>query len=137
MRHDARHPHVDELNLLAVLHALSDPVRMHVVQTLAKSGEHSWGALEVPVAKSTLSHHLKVLRAAGVTRTRNEGQRCFVDLRTGDLQARFPGVLDSLLASADQDLLSAPTSLDTPSGKAASTQRLRRTAAGRRTPPGE
>ncbi|MGI8780756.1 MAG: ArsR/SmtB family transcription factor [Solirubrobacteraceae bacterium] len=102
MRHDARHPDTDELDLLAVLHALSDPVRMQVVQTLAQGGEHSWGALEVPVAKSTLSHHLKVLRSAGVTRTRNEGQRCFVDLRADDLEARFPGVLRSLLASADR-----------------------------------
>ena len=112
MRHDAAHPATAELDLLAVLHALSDPVRMHVVQTLAEGGEHSWGALDVPVAKSTLSHHLKVLRSAGVTRTRNEGQRCFVDLRRDDLQARFPGVLDSLLASADRDLRPASTTPD-------------------------
>ncbi|MGH2761635.1 MAG: ArsR/SmtB family transcription factor [Thermoleophilaceae bacterium] len=101
MRQPSRHPDVAELDLLAVLHALSDPVRMHVVRTLAEGGEHSWGELQVPVAKSTLSHHLKVLRAAGVTRTRNEGQRCFVDLRADDLEARFPGVLASVLAAAN------------------------------------
>lgn len=123
MRDDGRHPPVDELELLAVLHALSDPVRMHIVQTLANDGEHSWGALQVPVAKSTLSHHLKVLRSAGVTRTRNEGQRCFVDLRADDLQARFPGVLNSLLAAADRDVL--PVSA-TPNPKPASAPRPRR-----------
>lgn len=67
-----------------------------------------------------------------MTRARNEGQRCFVDLRTNDLQARFPGVLDSLLASADEDLLPAPATPDAnPNPKAASTQRLQRPASSR------
>lgn len=95
-----------------MLHALSDPVRMHLVRTLAEGGEHGWGALKVPVAKSTLSHHLKVLRSAGVTRTRNEGQRCFVDLRTDDLEARFPGVLATILASTDRSPPPAPSTPD-------------------------
>ena len=100
VRNDAQPPATDQIDLLAVLHALSEPVRMHIVQTLAEGGEHAWGALEVPVANSTLSQHLKVLRAAGVTRTRKEGQRCFVSLREQDLEARFPGVLSNILVAA-------------------------------------
>jgi DNA-binding transcriptional ArsR family regulator len=52
------------------------------------------------VAKSTLSHHLKVLREAGVTRTRQDGTRCFVTLRRDSLDARFPGLLPALLSAA-------------------------------------
>ena len=50
--------------------------------------------------KSTLSHHLKVLREAGVTRTRQEGTRCFVTLRRDSLDARLPGLLPALLSAA-------------------------------------
>lgn len=89
-----------EPELLSVLHALSDPVRMQIVRQLSDGREHGWGELRVGVAKSTLSHHLKVLRAAGVTRTRKDGQRCFVTLRAEELEARFPGVLSSVLAAA-------------------------------------
>ena len=59
----------------------------------------SWGELDAPVAKSTLSHHLRVLRSSGVTRTREEGTRCYVHLRAEELEERFPGLLQSLMAS--------------------------------------
>jgi DNA-binding transcriptional ArsR family regulator len=55
------------------------------------------------VAKSTLSHHLRVLRDAGLTRTREEGTRCYVVLRRRDLQARLPGLLDSVLVAAETE----------------------------------
>jgi DNA-binding transcriptional ArsR family regulator len=80
-----------------VLSALGHPIRMHIVNTLAQGGEHGWGELDVPVANSTLSHHLKLLRDSGVTRTRAEGSRCFVSLRRDDLDHRFPGLLDAVL----------------------------------------
>jgi len=97
----AEHPDVGDLTLTAVLAALADPIRMGLVQSLADGHEQAWGDLRAPVAKSTLSHHLKVLRSAGVTRTREEGTRCFVRLRHDDLEERFPGVLSSVLAAAD------------------------------------
>jgi DNA-binding transcriptional ArsR family regulator len=86
-----------------VLAALSDPLRMGLVRLLADGRERGWGELRVPVAKSTLSHHLRVLRSAGITRTRQEGTRCFVELRRADLDGRFPGLLDAVLAAADGD----------------------------------
>ena len=97
---NAEHPDTAALTLTSVLAALSDPIRLQLVQTLADGREKAWSELRAPVAKSTLSHHLKVLRSAGVTRTRQEGTRCFVWLRTDDLEERFPGVLHTVLAAA-------------------------------------
>ena len=99
------HPPVEELSLPCVLHALSDPVRLIVVNSLASSGEQPCGTFPVPVAKSTLSHHLRVLREAGITRVREEGTLHYLSLRRADLDSRFPGVLDAVLSSCDeQDL---------------------------------
>ncbi|MFC4117710.1 ArsR/SmtB family transcription factor [Nonomuraea zeae] len=69
----------------------------------AGEGERGWGELRAPVAKSTLSHHLRVLRDAGLTRTRQEGTRCFVILRSADLQVRFPGLMEAVLAAAEDE----------------------------------
>jgi DNA-binding transcriptional ArsR family regulator len=66
---------------------------------LADGHERAWGDL-VPVAKSTLSHHLKILRTAGVTATHKEGTRCFVRLRLAELEDTLPGLLESVFASA-------------------------------------
>jgi DNA-binding transcriptional ArsR family regulator len=103
----AHHPEPDEMTLVAVLGALSDPIRIGLVRVLADGHERGWGQLRAPVAKSTLSHHLRVLRDAGLTRTRQEGTRCFVELRRHDLDTRFPGLLDSVLDAAHGDGIGA------------------------------
>jgi DNA-binding transcriptional ArsR family regulator len=100
---DAHHPDRAEIALTAVLAALSDPVRVGVVRLLADGRERGWGELRAPVAKSTLSHHLRVLRDAGITRTRQEGTRCFLRLRRTDIEARFPGLLEAVLTAAAGD----------------------------------
>ncbi|MBM7773014.1 DNA-binding transcriptional ArsR family regulator [Actinokineospora baliensis] len=87
------------LTLPEVLHALSDPTRLAVVAQLAGAGELSCGTLHVSVAKSTLSQHLRVLREAGVTRTRRDGNQRWLSLRRDDLDLRFPGLLESVLGS--------------------------------------
>ncbi|MGO2860160.1 MAG: ArsR/SmtB family transcription factor [Brevibacterium sp.] len=97
------HPDVDDISLTRVLSAMSDPLRLGIVNLLSDGVERQWGELDAPVSKSTLSHHMTTLRAAGITRTRDEGTRCFVHLRRGDLDARFPGLLDSLLSAASED----------------------------------
>lgn len=84
-----------------MLAALANPIRMSLGRTLADGREKAWSELSAPVAKSTLSHHLKVLRSAGVTRTRQKGTRCFVRLRRTDLDERFSGVQSSILAAAE------------------------------------
>jgi len=90
------HPKLEEITLTCVLAALSDPVRLKLVCRLSRGEELPWGQLEVDVANSTLSHHLKILREAGLTQHRKEGTRCFLSLRT-DLEGRFPGLLDQVL----------------------------------------
>ncbi|GAA4098441.1 helix-turn-helix domain-containing protein [Actinomadura miaoliensis] len=98
-----RHPEPDEMTLIEVMRALSDPIRVGLVRVLADGRERGWGELRAPVAKSTLSHHLRMLRDAGVTRTRQESTRCFVELRRSDLDTRFPGLLDAVLGAAHGD----------------------------------
>ncbi|MBN9448611.1 MAG: helix-turn-helix transcriptional regulator, partial [Bosea sp.] len=72
MRH-ARLPASEEIALEDVFHALSDPFRLEVVRRLATEGEQSCQALEGDRPKSSVSHHFRVLREAGLIRTRNEG----------------------------------------------------------------
>ncbi|WP_137802249.1 metalloregulator ArsR/SmtB family transcription factor [Kocuria sp. 2SI] len=96
----ATHPDLATVKLPEVLHALADPIRLGLVRLLSDGEERAWGQLDAPIAPSTLSYHLKVLRSAGITRTRMEGTRCFVHLRVGDLKDRFPGLLETTLALA-------------------------------------
>ncbi|WP_371127702.1 ArsR/SmtB family transcription factor [Streptomyces sp. KS_5] len=98
----AQHPASDDIELVAVMSALGDPIRLGLVRVLSDGREHGWGELRAPVAKSTLSHHLRVLRDAGVTRTRQEGTRCYVMLRRDDLDIRFPGLLTAVLSAVNQ-----------------------------------
>ena len=109
----AWHPEPGEMNLIEVMGALSDPIRVGLTRVLADGRERGWGELRVPVAKSTLSHHLRVLRDAGVTRTRQEGTRCFVELRRDDLDTRFPGLLNAVLDAAHDDDIGAQVTLTT------------------------
>lgn len=98
------HPGRDDLELTAVFHALSDPARLGIVLDLDASGnEMSCSALPVDMSKSTLSHHLKVLREAGLTITRVDGTRRMVSLRADDLDARFPGLLGAVIAAARRE----------------------------------
>lgn len=92
-----KHPDRAKIQLTDVFHALSDPTRLAIVRGLADEREQSCSGLNIPVAKSTLSHHLKVLRDAGVTSTRVEGTHRLMSLRHEDLEARFPGLLEVVL----------------------------------------
>jgi DNA-binding transcriptional ArsR family regulator len=95
------HPRRDEIELAAVLHALSDPVRLKMVAALAASqGEPTCSSFDVPVTKSTCTHHFKVLREAGIIHQRPQGTSRRNSLRREDLEARFPGLLETILKSA-------------------------------------
>lgn len=91
------HPAAADLDLSRVLHALSDPVRLEIVRELAAEPDRACGSFAAPVSKSTLSHHFRVLREAGVTLTRPVGNQRLVSLRRADLDARFPGLLAAVL----------------------------------------
>jgi DNA-binding transcriptional ArsR family regulator len=98
---DIAEPAAADFQLPRVLAALADRHRLATVQWVARNGE-SWcsrvmqGA-DLEMSKSTFSHHLRILREAGVVAKRHEGTRSYMCLRKEDLDARFPGLLDSIL----------------------------------------
>jgi DNA-binding transcriptional ArsR family regulator len=100
-------PELETVSLAVMMAALSDPVRVAIVRALDAQGESSCGACEVGVSKATRSHHFKVLREAGLTRTRAEGTHRFVALRRAEVDVRFPGLLGAVLAAAEAETLTA------------------------------
>jgi DNA-binding transcriptional ArsR family regulator len=97
------HPHRKDMTLAGVLYALGDSVRLEVVRRLASQNLQPCCALSDSVAKSTLSHHFKVLRESGVIYSRREGTQYINSLRREDLDARFPGLLDAVLGALKED----------------------------------
>ncbi|TQM82647.1 ArsR family transcriptional regulator [Saccharothrix saharensis] len=94
------HPERDEIRIASVLHALADPVRLRIVRALAEHEEGlSCGVLPLGVTASTLTHHVRTLREAGVVRVRPQGTSRISALRRDDLDALFPGLLDGVLAA--------------------------------------
>jgi DNA-binding transcriptional ArsR family regulator len=93
------HPPADSLELTGVLHALADPVRLEIVRALASGREVRCGAFELPVTKSTRTHHFRVLRESGVIEQQTAGTAVVNRLRRDDLDARFPGLLESVLSA--------------------------------------
>jgi DNA-binding transcriptional ArsR family regulator len=95
-------PDLAGVDVVTVLQALADPIRLEMVRQLAGCeqsgpGELPCGQIEVPVGKSTASHHLKTLCAAGITTEREEGTRKYIRLRREELDRRFPGLLELVL----------------------------------------
>jgi DNA-binding transcriptional ArsR family regulator len=97
------HPSSNEMQLASVMAALSDPVRVAIVRALAAEGEFACGTLELGISPATRSHHFRVLREAGITLTRPEGTHRYVSLRRDELDERFPGLLDAVLAAAERE----------------------------------
>src|SRR5215213_4201890 len=97
---EIHHPDVSELDLATVLQTLGDPIRLAVVRLLADERECTCTEVGegMGVATSTLSYHLRLLREAGVTRTRAAGTERHISLRREDLDSAYPGLLDALVA---------------------------------------
>lgn len=91
-------PAKEVITLSGLLYALSDPVRLEIVRSLQNGREKPCGEFGLH-SKSTMSHHFKVLREAGVTKTRMEGRRRLTSLRQEDLNSRFPGLLEAVLSA--------------------------------------
>jgi DNA-binding transcriptional ArsR family regulator len=88
---------------MSVLQALADPVRADIVRQLAAcDDEMACGELDVPVAKSTASHHIRTLTMAGVIGERVEGRHKYLWLRRDELDERFPGLIDAVLRAIGQ-----------------------------------
>ncbi|MET7820838.1 ArsR/SmtB family transcription factor [Micromonospora zamorensis] len=94
-------PSIETVTIDVVLSALADPVRLTLVRALDAAGDWTCGSdvlkgSRFTIGKSTLSHHIKVLRDAGLIRTRVDGIRRLVTLRYDDVEQRFPGLLSML-----------------------------------------
>ena len=97
---EIHHPERSELELPAVLHALSDPHRLEIVRRLAEDSEpRPCGTFGFDISKSTMTHHFRILRESGVIRQERQGTTKMTELRREDLDARFPGLLDAVLSS--------------------------------------
>ncbi|MEU0569854.1 helix-turn-helix transcriptional regulator [Nonomuraea sp. NPDC005983] len=91
------HPEADEIAIPRVLFALSEPLRLSMVQLLAERGEVDSIELGPDLPRSTLTHHTSLLRESGVVFVRAEGRKCMIQLRRDDLEARFPGLINTVL----------------------------------------
>jgi DNA-binding transcriptional ArsR family regulator len=98
---DVTEPSAAEFDLPRVLAALADRHRLAVVRLVAVNGE-SWCSrvmqdAGLEMSKSTFSHHLRILREAGVVTKRPQGTKSYMCVRKDDLDSRFPGLIDSIL----------------------------------------
>jgi DNA-binding transcriptional ArsR family regulator len=91
---DVAQPCLKDIQLEDVFSALGDATRIRIVRRLLIEGEMSCKCICADTPKSTMSHHLSVLRECGVTRTRNVGTQRLVSVREGELDLKFPGLLD-------------------------------------------
>lgn len=92
-----KHPAIEDVRPEDIFHALSDPVRLDIIRRLAAEGAASCAALDGGRPKSSMSHHFRVLRDAGLVHTRPEGVTHMNQLRRDELATRFPGLLDAVL----------------------------------------
>jgi DNA-binding transcriptional ArsR family regulator len=99
MGKELHHPKREEIELSAVLEALSEPTRREIVLRLLKEGEAPCQTFDATAPKSNLSYHYARLREAGVTQTRIAGPYRMISVRVDDLAARFPGLLDAIVAA--------------------------------------
>ncbi|MFG3441041.1 ArsR/SmtB family transcription factor [Nonomuraea sp. NPDC047897] len=105
------HPATEDIQLTDVLRALSDPVRLMILHKLAEQRELTCAdaGWDLGLHKSTVSHHYRALREAGLILSKQDGRRIYLSLRRDDLETRFPGLLDSVLSAARGSLpLAAP-----------------------------
>lgn len=95
------HPAKEDITLEGVLGALSDPMRLRILKKLLDSRDGrlscSGAAPCEEMAKSTLSHHFRVLRDAGLIRTTKQGVENLNSARWDDVNERFPGLLKAIL----------------------------------------
>lgn len=96
------HPDADAISLPNVLTALGDETRLAIIAILARNGEKAMtcGQFLQLGSKTAISYHVAKLREAGVIHVRPDGTRRLLTLRRADLDGRFPGFLDSVIASA-------------------------------------
>jgi DNA-binding transcriptional ArsR family regulator len=95
-----KHPSLEQVELTDIMYALSDPTRLEIVGRLANAGRKmTCGEFDLNRPKSSMSHHFKILRAAGLVETLIEGTEHLNALRVEEIEQKFPGVLHAVLRS--------------------------------------
>ena len=90
-------PSAEDFTLERIFQALSDPVRLDIVRHLSRVTEATCGELDGGRPKSSMSHHFRILREAGLVQTRVAGTVHQNTLRRAELDSRFQGLLDAVL----------------------------------------
>ncbi|QST01102.1 helix-turn-helix transcriptional regulator [Pontibacillus sp. ALD_SL1] len=100
------HPPIESVTLTKVLQALSEPNRAKIVRCLRDTHENNCThyTLQLQLPKSTVSHHIKVLREAGLIQARIVGKEHFYSIRTEEIEGKFPGLLDAIGKVNEEDL---------------------------------
>ena len=94
------HPDREDMRLDLVLAALADPIRRQIAcQLNEKLNNRACVAFDLPVSKSTATHHFRVLREAGVISQEYQGTSIINSLRKADLDERFPGLLQAVFTA--------------------------------------
>ncbi|MBA2126483.1 transcriptional regulator [Hyphomicrobium methylovorum] len=98
------HPAIEQVTLEGVLYALADPARLEIVKRLAGEtcGLNCSAAAPVDLPKSTQSHHFRILREAGLVRSERRGTEVVNELRCGEIEKRFPGVVSAILKASEK-----------------------------------
>jgi DNA-binding transcriptional ArsR family regulator len=96
------HPSIEEVTVEAILHALSDPVRVAmyadiVAQECPQSCSNFLMVSDQAIPKSTLSQHFKILREAGLIRSERHGVELQNVSRCTELEGRFPGLIRAIV----------------------------------------
>jgi DNA-binding transcriptional ArsR family regulator len=107
------HPPIEDVTVEGILHALSDPVRVAIFADLATSScayncSNFLNVTEKKIPKSTLSHHFKALREAGLIRAERRGVEMHNTSRCQEIETRFPGLIDAILSAHKAQIESRP-----------------------------
>ncbi|MES2502170.1 MAG: metalloregulator ArsR/SmtB family transcription factor [Pseudomonadota bacterium] len=93
-----KHPTIDQVELTDIMYALADPTRLEIVALLAKAGRKlTCGEIDLNRPKSSMSHHFKILRSAGLVETVIEGTEHMNTLRLEEIEQKYPGILSAVI----------------------------------------
>ncbi|MDP3777155.1 helix-turn-helix transcriptional regulator [Methylotenera sp.] len=99
-----KHPTIEQVELTDIMYALADPTRLEIIALLAKAGKKlTCGEINLNRPKSSMSHHFKILRGAGLVQTLIEGTEHMNSLRFDEIEQKYPGVLSAVLKALTKD----------------------------------
>jgi DNA-binding transcriptional ArsR family regulator len=96
------HPSIEDVSVEAILHALSDPIRVAILSEIvgsecSRNCSNFLNVTEKDIPKSTLSQHFKVLREAGLIRGERRGVEMHNTSRCAEIDRRFPGLIAAIV----------------------------------------